>query len=91
MATLSSLLQILGLFCRISSLLLGSFAKETFNFKEPTDRNHPITNIIDPLTISTVDHSWYYVDDCMTMLTTDCKATGSNEKIDDTRVGLLNR
>ena len=25
-----------GLFCRISSLLKGSFAKETYNFKEPT-------------------------------------------------------
>jgi len=89
--TLRSLLKTLGLFCRISPLLLDSFAKETYHFKEPTNRNHPITNIIDPLTISTVDHSWYYVDDCMTMLTTDCKATGSNEKIDDTRVGLLNR
>ena len=29
MATISRLLKIIGLFCRISSLLLGSFAKET--------------------------------------------------------------
>jgi len=29
-------LKITGLFCRISSLLWGSFAKETCNFKEPT-------------------------------------------------------
>jgi len=28
--------NVIGLFCRISSLLLGSFAKETYNFKEPT-------------------------------------------------------
>ena len=28
--------------CRISSLLQGSFAKETYNFKEPTNRSHPI-------------------------------------------------
>ena len=31
-----------GLFCRISSLLWGSFAKETYNFKEPTNRSNPI-------------------------------------------------
>jgi len=41
-ATIRSLLKITGLFCRISSLLQGSFAKETYNFKEPTHRSHPI-------------------------------------------------
>jgi len=41
-ATMSRLLEIIGLFCRISSVLYGSFAKETYNFKEPTDRSHPI-------------------------------------------------
>jgi len=41
--TMSRLLKIIGLFCRISSLLQGSFAKETCNFKEPTNRSHPIT------------------------------------------------
>jgi len=41
-ATISRLLKILGLFCRIESLLLGSFAKKTYNFKEPTNRSHPI-------------------------------------------------
>jgi len=41
-ATSSRLLKIMGLFCRISSLLKGSFAKETYNFKEPTNRSHPI-------------------------------------------------
>jgi len=35
---------IIGLFCRISSLLKGSFAKETYHFEEPTNRNHPIEN-----------------------------------------------
>ena len=30
------------LFCRISSLLQGSFANETYNFKEPTTRSYPI-------------------------------------------------
>jgi len=41
-ATASRLHQIIGLFCRISSLLWGSFAKETYNFKEPTSRSHCI-------------------------------------------------
>jgi len=41
-ATISRLLKILGLFCRISSLLQGSFAKDTYNFKAPADRSHPI-------------------------------------------------
>ena len=31
-----------GLFCRILSLLKGSFAKKTYNFEEPTNRSHPI-------------------------------------------------
>ena len=34
--------QIIGLFCRISSLSQGSFAKETYNAIDPTDRSHPI-------------------------------------------------
>ena len=41
-ATISRLLKILGLFCRVYSLLYGSFAKKTYNFKEPTNRSHPI-------------------------------------------------
>jgi len=41
-ATISRLLKITGLFCRVSSLLYGSFAKETYTFKEPTHRSHPI-------------------------------------------------
>jgi len=40
--TICRLLKIIGLFCRISSLLQGTFAKETYNFKEPTSRSHPI-------------------------------------------------
>jgi len=41
-AMTSRLLKITGLFCRKSSLLQGSFAKETCNFKEPTSHNHAI-------------------------------------------------
>jgi len=40
-ATISRLLKIVGLFGRISSLLLSSFAKET-DFKELTNGIHPI-------------------------------------------------
>jgi len=43
-ATISRLPKIIGLFCRIS-LLQGSFAKETDNLKEPTNRSHPILRI----------------------------------------------
>ena len=41
-ATVSRIDEIIGLFCRISSLLSGSFAKETYNFIDPTNRSHPI-------------------------------------------------
>jgi len=39
---MSRLLKIVVLFCRISSLLWGAFAKETCHFKETTNRSHPI-------------------------------------------------
>ena len=42
-ATISRLFEIIGLFCRLSSLLSGSFAKETYNLKEPTNRSHPVS------------------------------------------------
>ena len=45
-ATISRLLKNIGLFCRISSLLQVSFAKETYNFKEPTSRSHPIVECV---------------------------------------------
>jgi len=41
-ATISRLLKIICLFCRIKSLLQGSFTKETYNLKEPTNRSHPL-------------------------------------------------
>ena len=49
--SLSRLLQIVGLLCRISSLLWGSFAKETCNSKEPTSRNHPILDWLQKRTL----------------------------------------
>ena len=40
--TISRLLTITGLFGRIPSVLQGSFAEETYDFKEPTNRSHPL-------------------------------------------------
>ena len=51
-ATISRLLKFIGLFCRTSSLLKGSFAKETYNFKEPTTRSHPLHTFIRDVTPS---------------------------------------
>ena len=39
---MSRRLKIIRLFYRMLSVLQGSFAKETYNFKEPTNRSHPI-------------------------------------------------
>ena len=41
--SISRLLKMIGLFRRILSLLQGSFAKETYHFKEATNRSHPIS------------------------------------------------
>jgi len=63
---ISRLLQIIRLFCRVQSLLLGSFAKETYNLKEPTNRSHPIATAMSwiftrKLSISTVVIVYSYV------------------------------
>jgi len=39
---ISRLLKKIDFFCRIKSLLQGSFAKETYVFREPTNRSHRI-------------------------------------------------
>ena len=38
---MSRLLKMIGLVCRVQSVLQGSFAKETYHFKEPTNRSQP--------------------------------------------------
>ena len=35
----------IGVFCRMQSLLQGSFAKETYNLEERTNRSHPISDM----------------------------------------------
>ena len=42
---MSRLLKITGFFCRIQSLLYSSFVKKTQNFKECTNRTHPIVTL----------------------------------------------
>jgi len=44
-ATISRLLKIIGLFCKKNLQKRPIFSKETYNFKEPTNRSHPITNL----------------------------------------------
>ena len=47
MATISRLLKIIGLFCKRALLKRRYSAKETCNFKEPTNRSHPIISCIE--------------------------------------------
>ena len=42
-AAVSRIDKTIGLFCRISSLLCGSFAKETYDFIDPTNRGYLIS------------------------------------------------
>jgi len=42
-ATVSRIDKLIGLFCRILSLLQGSFAKGAFNLIDPTNQSHPIS------------------------------------------------
>jgi len=44
-ATISSLLKIIGLFCKRALLKRRYSAIETYNFKEPTNRSHPIGSL----------------------------------------------
>jgi len=41
-ATVSRIDKITGFFCRILSLLYGSFAKETYNLIDFANRSHPM-------------------------------------------------
>jgi len=44
-ATDSRIDKIIGFFCRIISLLQGSFTLETYHFIDPTNQSHPIVLI----------------------------------------------
>jgi len=47
-ATISRLLKIIGLFCKRTLQKRLYSAKETYNFKEPTYRSHPIASQVLP-------------------------------------------
>jgi len=51
-ATSTRILKIIRLFREYRSLLQGSFAKEDYIFKEPTNRSHPIPMISPDLAVS---------------------------------------
>jgi len=53
-ATVSRIDKIIGLFCRILSLLLGSFAEETYNLIDPTNQSHPIPRTC----MQILKHTW---------------------------------
>ena len=44
-ATISRLLKMIGLFCKRALLKRLHSAKETYHFKEPTNRSHPVATL----------------------------------------------
>jgi len=58
-ATISRLLKIIGLFCKRALEKRRYSAKETYHFKEPTTRSHPILCVCVPAKVS--DHPHEYV------------------------------
>jgi len=74
MAMMSRLLQNIGLFCRIGSLLQGSFANETYFLREPTNRSHFIAlfarkrdHLVPNANRATVIHMYDGSSTCMTV------------------------
>jgi len=53
-ATISRLLKIIGLFCKRALQKRRYSAKETYDFKEPTNRSHPIH-------VTTYNHTYAYI------------------------------
>ena len=60
-ASISRLLKITGFFCGVSSLLQGSFANDTCNCKEPTNRSHPTRSCLECVRFSQgFEYSLFY-------------------------------
>ena len=89
-STDSRLLEITGLFCRISSLLYGSFVKETYRFKEPTNRSHTIQQFTDveyetrKLIIIQVEHTQMYDGLSIKCKTKNCRSLLQKSPIKET-------
>jgi len=59
-ATISGLLKVIGLFCKRALKTRRYSAKETYRFKEPTNRSHPIANFSEPvMCVMTCATRWY--------------------------------
>jgi len=62
-ATISRILEIIGLFRKRALQKRLYFAKETYNFKEPTNRSHPmcisVCGVAEPFNCTTYVSSWY--------------------------------
>ena len=57
-AMISRPLKIIGLFCKRALKKRRYSAKETYNFKEPTNRSHPIARPVNQLCcVSTAGHN----------------------------------
>ena len=63
-ATISRLLKIIGLLCKRALQKRLYSAKETYNFKEPTNRSHPISLYPHPYTLCRCT-GWYSVYECI--------------------------
>ena len=71
-ATISRLLKIKRLFCRISALLWGSFAKETYKLKEPTNRSHPVCDVFNKrIFLNHSRHTHIYIKETIYVYKTD--------------------
>jgi len=57
-ATVSRLLEIIVLFCKRALIKRWYSAKETYNFKEPTNRSHPIPGIVSGIRKGAVEIFW---------------------------------
>ena len=78
-ASISRLLEIIGLFCRISSLVQGSFAKEACNFKRIHTRNHPIAVTTHAFVCVNRAQVYIYALVCVWGLSFMCKCVNKHE------------
>jgi len=77
LATISRLLKITGLFCKRALWKRRYSAKETYNFKEPANRSHPVTALWHILMSHVCLCVWYDPSICATWLIFMCDMTHS--------------
>ena len=63
-ATISRLLKIIGLFCKRALQKRRYSAKETYNFKEPTTRSHPMSTALLCMWVCEFIRKYIYVHTC---------------------------